>query len=193
MRRSPIPLPIRDALDIACFRLLVAIEAALAHCFHVSAKRLRRVPEGHAECFGIIRDADILFRRLSGAAQAVAFSRKGQGKRELLDTVFAILARDDRLGPFPYAKIAKDTRENLNPGNSPLDAEAPRACPLLGGALWFSNPPLWHDTSQGDAAGLGGRGRPCLTMANSWCVMDLLGALETQNRVPLGCMVRGSV
>lgn len=30
----------RDLEDIACYRLLVAIEAALGLCYHVSAKRL---------------------------------------------------------------------------------------------------------------------------------------------------------
>lgn len=38
----------QDALDVACYRLLIAIEAALALCFHVSAKRLHQVPEEYA-------------------------------------------------------------------------------------------------------------------------------------------------
>ena len=62
----------QDALDIACYRLLVAIEAALALCFHVSAKRLRRVPEEYAECFGILRDAGILTADLTGHLQQMA-------------------------------------------------------------------------------------------------------------------------
>ena len=62
----------QDALDIACYRLLVAIEAALALCFHVSAKRLRRVPEEYAECFGILRDAGILTADLAGHLQQLA-------------------------------------------------------------------------------------------------------------------------
>lgn len=32
----------QDTLDIACYRLLIAIEAALALCFHVSAKKSAR-------------------------------------------------------------------------------------------------------------------------------------------------------
>ncbi len=32
----------QDTLDIACYRLLIAIEAALALCFHVSATRLKK-------------------------------------------------------------------------------------------------------------------------------------------------------
>lgn len=35
----------QDTVDVACYRLLVAIEAALQICFHVSAQRLQRVPE----------------------------------------------------------------------------------------------------------------------------------------------------
>jgi uncharacterized protein YutE (UPF0331/DUF86 family) len=60
----------QDALDIACYRLLVAIEAALALCFQVLAKRLRRAPEEYAECFGIFRDAGILLGDLRAFAVA---------------------------------------------------------------------------------------------------------------------------
>ena len=38
----------QDTLDIACYRLLIAIEAALALCFHVSAKKLKKAPEEYA-------------------------------------------------------------------------------------------------------------------------------------------------
>ena len=55
-------------------------------------------------------------------------------------TVFAILVRDDGLGPIPHAKIAKDARENLNPGISPLDTEAARACPPPWWGLVVSEP-----------------------------------------------------
>lgn len=41
----------QDTLDVACYRLLIAIEAALAICFHVSAKQLHRVPDEYAGCF----------------------------------------------------------------------------------------------------------------------------------------------
>ena len=40
-----------DAKDIGCYRLLLAIEAALALCYHVSARRLKRVPDDYAGCF----------------------------------------------------------------------------------------------------------------------------------------------
>ena len=62
----------QDTLDLACYRLLVAIEAALALCYHVSSKRLRKVPEEYAECFGFPRDAGILPAELAGRLQQMA-------------------------------------------------------------------------------------------------------------------------
>ncbi len=59
----------QDGLDIACYRLLVAIEAALALCYHVSSRRLRKVPEEYAECFLILRDAGILQADLADRLQ----------------------------------------------------------------------------------------------------------------------------
>ncbi len=50
----------RDAQDIASYRLLVAIEAALGLCYHVSAKQLKKVPEEYAECFGILGEAGLI-------------------------------------------------------------------------------------------------------------------------------------
>ncbi len=50
----------QDSLDISCYRLLVAIEAALALCYHVSARACRKVPEEYAECFAILHQAGIL-------------------------------------------------------------------------------------------------------------------------------------
>ena len=50
----------QDTLDIACYRLLVAIEAALSLCYHVSANRMQKIPEEYAQCFAILRDAGLL-------------------------------------------------------------------------------------------------------------------------------------
>lgn len=55
----------QDTLDITCYRLLVAIEAALHICFHISAQRLQRVPETYAGCFGLLGGAGILPPELS--------------------------------------------------------------------------------------------------------------------------------
>ncbi len=62
----------QDLKDIACYRLLVAIEAALGLCYHVSAKHLKKVPEGYAECFAILANAGIIPSDLSENLQKMA-------------------------------------------------------------------------------------------------------------------------
>lgn len=62
----------RDLQDIASYRLLVAIEAALGLCYHVAAKQLKRVPEEYAECFAILSDAQVISKDLSENLQRMA-------------------------------------------------------------------------------------------------------------------------
>ncbi|CUQ67040.1 type VII toxin-antitoxin system HepT family RNase toxin [Candidatus Nitrospira inopinata] len=62
----------RDTLDVACYRLLIAIEAALALCFHVSAKRLHQAPEEYAGCFSALEHAGLIPSDLSGRLQQMA-------------------------------------------------------------------------------------------------------------------------
>ena len=62
----------RDAQDIASYRLLVAIEAALSLCYHVCAKNLKKVPEEYAECFEILSSAGIISPDLSERLQKTA-------------------------------------------------------------------------------------------------------------------------
>lgn len=62
----------QDAQDIASYRLLVAIEAALALCYHVSSKRLHRLPEEYAECFKNLGEAQIIPEGLSRRLQRMA-------------------------------------------------------------------------------------------------------------------------
>jgi uncharacterized protein YutE (UPF0331/DUF86 family) len=62
----------RDLQDIASYRLLVAIEAALGLCYHIAAKRLKRVPEEYAECFAILSGAAIIPLELSERLQKTA-------------------------------------------------------------------------------------------------------------------------
>ncbi len=62
----------RDTQDIASYRLLVAIEAALNLCYHVAAKQLKKVPEEYAECFAILSDAGIIPVDLSERLQKTA-------------------------------------------------------------------------------------------------------------------------
>jgi uncharacterized protein YutE (UPF0331/DUF86 family) len=61
-----------DARDIACYRLLVAIEAALALCYHVSARRLRSVPEDYAGCFETLATGGVIPEDLSTRLQQMA-------------------------------------------------------------------------------------------------------------------------
>lgn len=65
----------QDTQDLACYRLLVAIEAALALCYHVAAKRLRRVPEEYGECFarlGGLDEAGLIPSELASRLQQMA-------------------------------------------------------------------------------------------------------------------------
>ena len=62
----------QDTLDIACYRLLIAIEAALAVCFHVSAKRLHQVPDEYASCFSSLEQAGLIVPELSTRLQQIA-------------------------------------------------------------------------------------------------------------------------
>ena len=62
----------KDSQDIASYRLLTAIEACLNLCYHVSAKRLKRVPEEYAECFAILAEAGVIPQDLSERLQKTA-------------------------------------------------------------------------------------------------------------------------
>lgn len=62
----------QDTLDVACYRLLVAIEAALQICFHISARRLNHVPEEYAECFAVLGEAGVVSQNLSENLQQMA-------------------------------------------------------------------------------------------------------------------------
>ncbi|MCF8026022.1 MAG: DUF86 domain-containing protein [Desulfobacteraceae bacterium] len=49
-----------DSQDIARSRLLSAIEAALNICFHVTAKKLKNVPEDYGDCFRNLGQAGLI-------------------------------------------------------------------------------------------------------------------------------------
>jgi uncharacterized protein YutE (UPF0331/DUF86 family) len=61
-----------DARDIGCYRLLIAIEAALALCYHVSARRLRSVPDDYAGCFQTLEAGGLIPADLSARLQLMA-------------------------------------------------------------------------------------------------------------------------
>ncbi|MBW1697354.1 MAG: DUF86 domain-containing protein [Deltaproteobacteria bacterium] len=62
----------QDLQDIACYRLLVAIEAALNLCYHIAAKQLRKVPDEYAQCFQLLEEARIIPSHLSENLQRMA-------------------------------------------------------------------------------------------------------------------------
>lgn len=61
-----------DARDIACYRLLIGIEAALALCYHVAARRLRSVPDDYAGCFATLERGGLIAPDLSVRLQQMA-------------------------------------------------------------------------------------------------------------------------
>ena len=61
-----------DLADAACYRLLVAIEAALGLCYHVSAKHLQRVPEQFADCFRTLGEAGVVTADLAERLRRMA-------------------------------------------------------------------------------------------------------------------------
>jgi uncharacterized protein YutE (UPF0331/DUF86 family) len=55
----------RDKQDIASFRLIVATEAAIDLCLHVSAKKLGKVAEEYAACFVLLADQGLIDQALA--------------------------------------------------------------------------------------------------------------------------------
>ena len=62
----------KDLQDIASYRLIVAIEAALNLCYHVSAKKLKKTPSEYAECFEILGEANIIPQELAEELKKMA-------------------------------------------------------------------------------------------------------------------------
>lgn len=55
-----------DSQDIARSRLLIAIEAAINICYHIVAKRLKRVPTEYGQCFKLPGEAGLIPAELAG-------------------------------------------------------------------------------------------------------------------------------
>ncbi len=55
----------RDKRDIASFRLIVATEAAIDLCLHISAKKLGTVAEEYAACFKLLADKGLIDEALA--------------------------------------------------------------------------------------------------------------------------------
>jgi uncharacterized protein YutE (UPF0331/DUF86 family) len=61
-----------DSQDIARSRLLVAVEAALAACYHICAQHLRQAPADYAGCFSLLGGGDIIPADLANRLAAMA-------------------------------------------------------------------------------------------------------------------------
>jgi uncharacterized protein YutE (UPF0331/DUF86 family) len=62
----------QDTLDLACYRLQIAMEAAIQICFHVSSQRFQRAPETYADCFAILGREGVLDASLCENLQQMA-------------------------------------------------------------------------------------------------------------------------
>jgi uncharacterized protein YutE (UPF0331/DUF86 family) len=62
----------QDAVDAACYRLLVGIEAAQALCQHVAATRQSQVSEQYATCFNTLLAAGVVSPELAVRLQMLA-------------------------------------------------------------------------------------------------------------------------
>jgi uncharacterized protein YutE (UPF0331/DUF86 family) len=62
----------RDSQDIASFRLIVATEAAIDTCLHISAKRLKLVPEEYAACFHLLAEHGLIDTALASRLAQMA-------------------------------------------------------------------------------------------------------------------------
>lgn len=55
----------RDKQDIAGFRLIVAMEAAIDICLHTTSKLIKKVPEYYAACFELLAEHNLIDKELS--------------------------------------------------------------------------------------------------------------------------------
>ena len=62
----------RDLQDIASYRLLVIIEAALSICQHICAREIHKAPDTYAGCFSILEEHNIITPELSNEMQQIA-------------------------------------------------------------------------------------------------------------------------
>jgi len=60
-----------DSQDIARARLLTAMEASLNICYHVCAKKLKRVPETYGHCFTLLAESGLISSELGTRLSAM--------------------------------------------------------------------------------------------------------------------------
>lgn len=62
----------RDKQDIASFRLIVATEATIDLCLHISAKKLGKVADEYAACFKMLADQGLIDQALASRLSKMA-------------------------------------------------------------------------------------------------------------------------
>jgi uncharacterized protein YutE (UPF0331/DUF86 family) len=62
----------QDKLDVASFRFIVATEAAIDLCLHVTAKLLKQVPAEYAGCFKLLGEAGLIDDNLAAQLSQMA-------------------------------------------------------------------------------------------------------------------------
>jgi uncharacterized protein YutE (UPF0331/DUF86 family) len=95
----------QDVIDIACYRLSIAIEAAFALCFHVSAKRLHEVPEEYAGRCSSLERAGFIPADLSVDCSKGAFHEYAGARVWKIDygQVYEVIStRLDDFGRLPH-------------------------------------------------------------------------------------------
>lgn len=55
----------REAVDAAKYRLVVAVEAAVAICMHLASRLAHRSPESYADCFALLAEQSLLAPELA--------------------------------------------------------------------------------------------------------------------------------
>ena len=60
-----------DSQDIARARLLTAMEACLNICYHVCAKKLKKVPENYGQCFSLLAENGLITSELGERLSAM--------------------------------------------------------------------------------------------------------------------------
>ena len=55
----------RDIKDIACYRLLIIIEASISICQHICAREIHQAPETYANCFSLLEEHNLIEPELS--------------------------------------------------------------------------------------------------------------------------------
>ncbi len=62
----------RDIQDIACYRVLILIEASISICQHICARELHQAPDSYAGCFSILGENEVIPNELADRLMRMA-------------------------------------------------------------------------------------------------------------------------